>query len=251
MTGTTPDYKLSFQNNAGSEVANITNTGNLTLAGLTTDGAVYVVGGTLNSESYLNVSRGGTGVNGSSAWAGSILIGNGLGFSIGNLVGTVNQINVASSAGEITLSLPQDIALTSNPTFAGMNLTNTSNQIMLGNNNLTNHTTTISATGSASDMIASLPQLTGSDTFVFENQAQTINNKTIGTAGLVFSGASVDILTVSDEDFTITPGGTGQIVLSSNVQLGSSPVPGPLLLPFVEIMQRHIRLLPVLPMQQE
>jgi uncharacterized delta-60 repeat protein len=43
-----------------------------------------------------------------------------------NLQGTTNQINVATSSGTIILSLPQDIALTSSPTFSGLTIdTNT------------------------------------------------------------------------------------------------------------------------------
>jgi len=38
------------------------------------------------------------------------------------LQGTTNQINVATNAGTITLSLPQDIATTSSPTFSGLTL---------------------------------------------------------------------------------------------------------------------------------
>jgi hypothetical protein len=38
------------------------------------------------------------------------------------LAGTLNQINIASAAGSIALSTPQDIAVTSAPTFAGLTL---------------------------------------------------------------------------------------------------------------------------------
>lgn len=64
--------------------------------------------------------------------SGDITLGSGLGVSAGQLVatgsgvgsvtGTPNQIFVAGS-GALTLSLPQDIATTSTPTFAGLNLT--------------------------------------------------------------------------------------------------------------------------------
>ncbi len=40
------------------------------------------------------------------------------------LAGTANQIAVSASSGAITLSLPQDIAVTSAPVFAGINLSN-------------------------------------------------------------------------------------------------------------------------------
>jgi len=116
-------------------------------------------GGVLNSEQYLSPIRGGTGVDASLAANGQLLIGNGNGFDLGFLTGTQNQINIASSAGEITFSLPQNIAITSTPTFSGLNLTNDLNQLVLGNTDLTNHTTTISASSSAGNVFAIFPCL--------------------------------------------------------------------------------------------
>ncbi|MDP3187818.1 hypothetical protein, partial [Limnobacter sp.] len=69
------------------------------------------------------VARGGTGLDGSAAPNGSLLIGNGTGYSLNTLTGTANQVNVTNGAGTITLSLPQSIATTSTPTFAGQTLT--------------------------------------------------------------------------------------------------------------------------------
>jgi hypothetical protein len=43
------------------------------------------------------------------------------------LLGTTNQITVSHSGGKITLSLPQDIATTSSPTFTGLTLSNLTN----------------------------------------------------------------------------------------------------------------------------
>lgn len=64
------------------------------------------------------------------------------------------------------------------------------------------------------------------DTFVFANETQTLTNKTIGATGLTFSGALNDVSTLSNEDFTITPDGTGQIVLSNITRLLNLPGPG-------------------------
>lgn len=88
---------------------------------------------------------GGTGVDGSAAAPGALLIGNGSGFNLGtmtagngiavlnsvggisisnmgvlSLTGTADQVIVSGSTGDITLGLPQSIATTSTPTFAGM-----------------------------------------------------------------------------------------------------------------------------------
>jgi hypothetical protein len=43
--------------------------------------------------------------------------------AVTSLTGTTDQVNVSSSTGSVTLSLPQSIASTSSPTFAGLNLT--------------------------------------------------------------------------------------------------------------------------------
>jgi len=97
------------------------------------------------SSGTLPVARGGTGVDGSAAANGTLLIGNGTGYTLGtltagagidivngagsitlsntgvtSLAGTANQVNVSAATGAVTLSLPQAIATTSTPTFGGM-----------------------------------------------------------------------------------------------------------------------------------
>ena len=72
----------------------------------------------------LATGNGGTGVDGSTATNGQLLIGNGTGYSLANISGTTNQVNVTNGAGTITLSTPQDINSTATPTFAGLTLTN-------------------------------------------------------------------------------------------------------------------------------
>ena len=48
------------------------------------------------------------------------------------LTGTINQVTVSGGPGSITLSLPQNIDQTANPTFSTINLTDPSNQLNLG-----------------------------------------------------------------------------------------------------------------------
>lgn len=71
-------------------------------------------------------------VNSIAGLTGTVGIGSGLTVNggqivattaVNNLVGTANQVNVTGS-GTLTLSLPQNIATTSSPTFAGLTLTN-------------------------------------------------------------------------------------------------------------------------------
>jgi hypothetical protein len=79
--------------------------------------------GTTVTPNILLSRGGGTGLDGSSAANGSLLIGNGTGYSLNPLTGTANQVNVTNGAGTITLSTPQDIATTSSPTFASPTIT--------------------------------------------------------------------------------------------------------------------------------
>ncbi|HEX4917504.1 MAG TPA: hypothetical protein VFV43_06380, partial [Limnobacter sp.] len=102
-------------------------TGNVSIGGtFTASGFVGNGSGLTNlnagniSTGIVSVARGGTGVDGSAAANGALLIGNGSGFALGMLNGTANQISVTNDPGSITLALPQDISPTSTPTFGGM-----------------------------------------------------------------------------------------------------------------------------------
>ena len=90
----------------------------LTVTNVGSPGGVWNVSTSGGLTGILDVDKGGTGLDGSSAANGSLLIGNGSGYSLGTLTGTANQVNVTNGAGTITLSTPQDIATTSSPTFA-------------------------------------------------------------------------------------------------------------------------------------
>lgn len=61
-----------------------------------------------------------------------------------------------------------------------------------------------------------------SDTVVTLTASQILTNKTIGSTGLTFSGATTDITTGTNEDFDIVPNGTGKIGLFTNGTLGAS-----------------------------
>jgi len=73
-----------------------------------------------NTVNQLLTARGGTGLDGSSAANGELLIGNGSGFTLANITGDADQVIVTNSAGGIALSTPQDINTTSSPTFANV-----------------------------------------------------------------------------------------------------------------------------------
>ena len=115
------------------------------------------------------------------------------------LTGTVNQVNVANAAGSITLSLPQNIALTSTPTFASETLTNTTNQLVLG----TTNTTTINSVAPAASRTYTIPDAGGADTFAFLAATQTFTNKTMTsstnnvTARGLFSASGANTVSTS------------------------------------------------------
>ena len=75
----------------------------------------------------LAVNKGGTGQ--SSYTNGQILIGNNTGNTLtkATLTGTTNQLVVTNGAGSIRLSLPQDIATISSPSFSSLTLSNAGN----------------------------------------------------------------------------------------------------------------------------
>ena len=105
----------------------------LTITGLTPAGIVHNnVNGLLSSSAVdlasadiintLPLSNGGTGIS-AVPDNGQLMIGNGAGYSLATITGTLDEINVANAAGSITLSTPQPIAATSSPTFSALSLT--------------------------------------------------------------------------------------------------------------------------------
>ena len=80
----------------------------------------------------LTTDKGGTGLNGSAAPNGHILIGNGAGYTLTDILGTTNQVNIANGAGSIQLSLPQDIDSGASPEFFDLFLAGTMDTAVLG-----------------------------------------------------------------------------------------------------------------------
>lgn len=60
----------------------------------------------------------------------------------------------------------------------------------------------------------------GSGTVVTLDSTAVLTNKTIGSTGLTFSGASTDITTASNEDFVLNPNGTGKIGFGNTSPIG-------------------------------
>ena len=114
----------------------------------------------------------------------------------------------------------------------GLTVTNTSNApfsspttLKLGDGKtvIFNNTLTFSGTDSTT---FTLP--TSTDNLVGEAFSQTLTNKTIGSTGLTFSGAAIDIATASNENFSLIPNGTGRIGFGTTSPLAYLDVRSPL-----------------------
>lgn len=110
----------------------------------------------------------------------------------------------------------------------GLTVTNTSDnpfssattlKIGDGKTVIVNNTLTLSGTDSTS---FTFPSSGGN--IVTEDFAQTLTNKVIGTTGLTFTGANLDITTSSNQDFVLTPNGSGNIGFNASTPLASFDV---------------------------
>ena len=74
------------------------------------------------SATKIGLAFGGTNLDSSNVANGTLLIGNGSGFTLAPLTGTANQVNVINAAGAVTLTLPQSIATSNSPQFQGLGI---------------------------------------------------------------------------------------------------------------------------------
>lgn len=207
-TGVITGAKISASSNT---VSNITNS-NLS-------GSAAISNANLENSS-ITISTG-TGLSG----GGGVSLGSSITLTnsgVTSLSGTANQISASSSTGAVTLSLPQSIGTSSSPTFSTLNLSGTTNQLVLG----TTNTITITSTAPASSKIATIPNLTSDDEFVFKNQSQSLTNKTISAASNTISNltnsnlsGSASITNANLANSTITFAGDSS---SSTTALGAT-----------------------------
>jgi hypothetical protein len=154
---------------------------------------VTIANGGTNSTTALNNNRlmrsvGGAIVEAPALTNGQLFIGStGLAPVAATLTGTANQVIITNGAGSITLSTPQDIGLSSSPTFASVNLTSTTNQLVLG----TGTTYTISAPTPVASRVYTIPDVLNNASFVMTEGAQTINGvKSFSTPIAATSGGT-------------------------------------------------------------
>ncbi|MFN8210522.1 MAG: hypothetical protein U0T33_06100 [Bacteroidales bacterium] len=144
----------------------------------------------------LPVLNGGTGYDNTYS-NGQVLIGNATGGLTRNTItGTLNQVNVTSGSGSITLSTPQDIALTSSPTFAGLTVTGltvNSGVYTDGSNKLTSTPPTSGILGYWSRSGNTLSPTTAGDAVTTSGNISTTGTGTITSAGLLTGSAGATI----------------------------------------------------------
>lgn len=169
----------------------LTGGGSVSLGGTVTLSLITPVtildGGTgttsLTANGVISVNGTGTSLASNTLTSGQLLIGStGASPSAATITGTTHQVIVTNGAGSITLSTPQNIDITSTPTFASETLSSTTNQLVLG----TTNTTTINSVAPAASRIYTIPDAGGNDTFTMNAATQTLTNKIItGTTNTV------------------------------------------------------------------
>ncbi len=161
------------------------------IAGQTIDNGLRINGG-LSLGTMLAPQYGGTGIDGSTAPNGSILIGNGAGYELNTITGAANQVTVTNGPGTITLGIAQDIAPTSSPTFAGLTLGSNGASPVAGSVTFadgagpTGHAATITTAPMGENRTITIPDPGANASVVTTEGNQTINgNKTLtGTTSL-------------------------------------------------------------------
>lgn len=174
-------------------------------AGIATAGVVRLANSdTIDWRNFLGNGNLALSVNSADqlVWDGQVVT-TGSAAAVQSITGTANQIFADVPAGNVTLSLPQDIALVSSPSFASETLTNTTNQLVLG----TTRTVTVTApTPASASRTVTLPDLSANYSVVGTEGTQTINgNKTLsGTTNLSTLSASLPLQLDVSKNITST-----------------------------------------------
>jgi len=132
-------------------------------------------------------------------------------YAVTGLTGTTNQVNVSASVGSVTLSLPQNIASTSSPTFAGLTLSGLSNGLVRSTSGVLAGGATVAL---GSEVTGTLPVANGG------TGATTLTGyvKGTGTAALTAS-ATIPVADVSGAAPLASPTFTGTVTIPAGASI--------------------------------
>jgi hypothetical protein len=179
-------------------------------------------------DGFGNAVTGSTGITASYASTSNILTITNVGVT--SLAGTADQITASASTGSVTLSLPQSIASTSSPTFAGLSVGTgslTAGSVTLTDALIGTATTSLSTTsatvvdtwsattystakylvqmtnGNDIEVLEVLVTIDGNDNVYLTEYADVISNAQIGTTDADFSGGNVRLLVTATDGTTV------------------------------------------------
>ncbi len=214
-TDTTPDgFFIRAQNNAAD-----TDLFAVNVAGLITTASVNsasIVNGSVANADLANSSvtiNTGTGLSG----GGAVSLGGTLNLTntgVTAIAGTANQVIASGATGSVTLSLPQDIATSSSPTFAALTLNNASFLTLEG------------TTADANETVLAVVDPTGDHTINVPNNDGTIAVAINGSGPLTLSATGVldcpTCVTTAAAGVTSLDGLTGALTISNTSGSGST-----------------------------
>ncbi len=218
---TSTDTLADVTSRGASTSTLVTLSGGLTVSG----GSVTLPAGSIGNTALANSSitvtpSAGTGisVSGSPVSLGGTLTIAGIDASTTvKGVASFNSSNFSVASGAVNTI--QGISSAASPTFTALTLSAVSNQLVLG----TTNTTTISSTAPAANRTATIPALSASDIFVFNDQGATLTNKTISGASNTLSNIGNAALTNSVIN-TAGNTGSGSVTLGGTVTLSGSGI---------------------------
>ncbi len=168
--------------------------------GIDTSGATGVPtlsSGTWSVSAQLSALRGGTGIDGSSAGNGTVLIGNGSGYSLANLTAGTG-ISISNGSGSITIAQnPSDNPFTSN--LGAIFENNTSQDFLIGS------------------------QASSSAKFAILNVNGTRGSQTASLSGSLVLDSIGSLQTTLNQSLTLGGGTTGNLILGKSGQILTLP----------------------------
>jgi hypothetical protein len=163
------------------------------------------------TSGLLGAARGGTGIDGSTAANGSLLIGNGAGYTLATLTGTANQITVTNAAGSITLSISTG--------YIGQTSITTLGTVTAGTWSATTIAANRGGTGQTSYAIGDLLYADTASTLAKLADVATGNALISGGVGVAPAWGKIGLTTHISGTLAIGNGGTGVSGTPTNGQL--------------------------------